>query len=268
MRSSELEKALSCAVGAAKAAGALMRSNLGKTKIVHSRTTHDVKLELDVRCQKLIIRRLHRAFPDIESLGEEGDYKPLNTAHRWVVDPIDGTVNFSHSIPHAAVSIALQERCTSEESGYKTIAGVVYEPFLNELYTAMRGRPALLNGRRLHVSRTTRLDKAVVSVGFGKNVASLRRSLRLYNALSAKAQKARNMGSASLALVYVAAGRFDACVERGVNLWDIAAGGFIVTRAGGRFDYQLMDTPLTYRMLASNGRLARTLQQIMSEARC
>src|SRR5215469_2996120 len=103
-------KALAAAVDAAKAAGALMRKNLRAKKKANEITSHDIKLELDVRCQKLIEKKLHAAFPEISLLGEEGEAGDLNAEYRWVVDPIDGTVNFAHGIPYASVSIALQKR--------------------------------------------------------------------------------------------------------------------------------------------------------------
>src|SRR5882672_6660154 len=108
MKKSELRKALTAAVRAARAAGKLMRKNLRETKVVNAKTSHDIKLELDVRCQKLIEKILRVAFPKISLLGEEGDSGATNEALRWVVDPIDGTVNFAYGIPHACVSIALQ----------------------------------------------------------------------------------------------------------------------------------------------------------------
>src|ERR1700759_64318 len=110
MDSVPLNKALASVIDAAKAAGAVMRKNLNAEKKANEITAHDIKLELDVRCQKLIEKKLHAAFPKISLLGEEGDAGDESAEYRWVVDPIDGTVNFAHGIPHASVSIALQKR--------------------------------------------------------------------------------------------------------------------------------------------------------------
>ena len=116
MRISEQRRALTAAVRAAKAAGELMRKNLNAPKKINEESHHDIKLELDVRCQKLIERMLHDTFPKIALLGEEGESGATNADYRWVVDPIDGTVNFAHGVPHAAVSIALQSwRAGSEQ---------------------------------------------------------------------------------------------------------------------------------------------------------
>ena len=263
MTDTELSRALQSAVGAAKAVGVLLRRNLNATKQVNDCLAHDIKLELDVHCQALIERRLHKAFPDITLLGEEDDETKAHGELRWVVDPIDGTVNFSHGIPHACVCIALQKRSRANaarlDHGYRTILGIVYDPFLDELWTAVEGGPALLNGKRIRVSLTSRLIDSVVAMGFGKTENSVRYSLEMFGTLSVKAQKVRNMGSAGLAIVYVASGRFDAYVEQGISLWDVAAGGFILERAGGEYWRQSGDAPMTYRMIASNGRLRETL---------
>ncbi|MEQ2007052.1 MAG: inositol monophosphatase family protein, partial [Limisphaerales bacterium] len=153
----EQQRALSAATQAARAAGKLMRQNLALTKRVNESTRHDIKLELDVRCQKLIERSLQKAFPTVAILGEEGILGDPVSAARWVVDPIDGTVNFTYGIPHACVSIALQVRDEKSKfpgdplRGYMTLVGVVYDPFLDEMWTAVRGQKAKLNGKPIHV---------------------------------------------------------------------------------------------------------------------
>src|SRR5204863_9957011 len=154
------------AVRAARAAGALMRRNFRAPKKINSATQHDIKLDLDVRCQKLIERTLGSACPQTAVLGEEGVSGDTEADCRWVVDPIDGTVNFTYGIPHACVSIALQmARSRLENPGsswkvpappdttYETVVGVVFDPFCDELWTAIRGGPACLNGKIIHVSR-------------------------------------------------------------------------------------------------------------------
>ena len=160
----EQQRALAVATTAARAAGGLMRRNLTRAKNVNEATQHDIKLELDVRCQKLIERTLRRAFPTVAILGEEGILGDPSAPARWVVDPIDGTVNFTYGIPHACVSIALQVRDANSKfpgdplRGYTTLVGVVYDPFLDELWTAVRGQRAKLNGKPISVSGRARLD--------------------------------------------------------------------------------------------------------------
>ncbi len=247
-----------------------MRKNLHRPKKINEAHQHDIKLELDVRCQKLIERQLRAAAPEYAILGEEGIYgDPLST-DRWVVDPIDGTVNFTYGIPHACVSIALQHRLEKPAGGhpdaqFETVAGVVYDPFTEETYSALRGGRARLNGKVIAVSTRSRLDETIVSIGFAKSAASLEKMLPQFNLLVHQVRKIRMMGAAALAMVYVAAGRFDAYVEEGIRLWDIAAGGLILECAGGDFFHQPVEGEHTYRIVANNGKLRRTLQQIAGD---
>ena len=271
MKPNQFPAALRVAVQAARASGALMRQNARATKKVNEATQHDLKLELDVRCQQRIERLLRAKFPTIAILGEEGTTGDPQAAARWVVDPIDGTVNFAYGIPHACVSIALQLRRRSpvsdrraratSDADYDTVVGVVYDPFTDELWTAVRGGPARLNGRVIHVSRRTRLDEAIVSMGFAKTDATLARMLPVFVDLIHRVRKVRIMGAAALAMVYVACGRFDVYTEYGLRLWDIAAGGLIVECAGGEFWREPLPGEHTYHLKASNGRLRRKLDR-------
>jgi myo-inositol-1(or 4)-monophosphatase len=274
MNKSELRRALGIAVKAAQAAGTLMRKNLRQTKRVNRQTSHDIKLELDVRCQKLIERMLHAAFPDIALLGEEGDSGAANAAARWVVDPIDGTVNFAYGIPHACVSIALQvqsptpgiraakpriTRRGAAPPNYLTVVGVVYDPFTDELWTVIRGEPARLNGRIIHVSSRQHLRDAIVSIGFSKSRYSTAKTLPYFNWLVMRVRKVRMLGAAALGLTYVATARLDAYIERGINLWDVAAGGLILECAGGTFWCEPIPGRRKFRMVASNSHLHKKL---------
>src|SRR4051812_5088956 len=166
MQSVKHQRALATAIRAAKAAGALMLKNRWAVKKINSETQHDIKLELDVRSQKTIERILRKDYPDIPILGEEGLIGNIKEQTRWVVDPIDGTVNFAHGIPHVCVSIALHQ---NQES----VVGVVYDPFVDELFTAIRGQRAKLNGRPIAVSKRAKLEQAIVFVGFAKNLFTM-----------------------------------------------------------------------------------------------
>ncbi|MGH7953962.1 MAG: inositol monophosphatase family protein, partial [Limisphaerales bacterium] len=233
--------ALAAAVKAARAAGRLMRDNWHLPKRVNSAEAHDIKLELDMRCQNTIEKILRRAFPEISLLGEEGISGDMNAEYRWVVDPIDGTVNYFFGMPHAAVSIALQVQSPKSQAqsqnpfSHETILGVIYDPFTDELWTATRGGQTKLNGKIVRVSKRARLEEAVVAMGFSKDKENLEKSLPHLNRLARGAKKIRLMGSAALELAYVACGRLDLYVERRINLWDIAAGGLMVECSGGEF---------------------------------
>jgi myo-inositol-1(or 4)-monophosphatase len=271
-----LPAAQKTAVRAARAAGRLMHANWHRPKRVKLTEAHDIKLELDVRCQKLIAKTLCAAFPRIPLLGEEGDSGNVNAEYRWVVDPIDGTVNYFFGMPHAAVSIALQgwsESLSSPNSktvrsgldgvsphrNYQTLLGVIYDPFTDELWTALEGGPARLNGKVVRVSRRSRLADAVIAMGFSKSQENLEKSLPHVNRLARRVKKIRIMGSAALELAYVACGRLDAYIERTINLWDVAAGALLIECAGGEF-HALPAPGGKMRMCADNGLLRRKLQ--------
>jgi myo-inositol-1(or 4)-monophosphatase len=274
MKLSEQKRALAAAVAAARAAGALMRKHRHAPKKANEVSQHDIKLELDVKCQQLIERELSRAFPEISVLGEEGDSGNSQAAQRWVIDPIDGTVNFAYGIPHSCVSIALQERLDKNSrkdrrhsvtpDGYVTLLGVVYDPFVEELWTATRGGKAFLNGKVIQASRRKKLDEAIVAMGFSKRAETMRVMLPVLNRLLPRVRKVRMMGAAALSLVYVASGRHEAYLEAGVRLWDIAAGGLIVECAGGDFLHEpVAGEHHAYRLTVNNGHLRKQLQALL-----
>jgi myo-inositol-1(or 4)-monophosphatase len=293
MNAIDPQKALAAVTVAAQAAGQLMRVHLHKPKKINQAVQHDIKLELDVRCQKLIQQKLSGAFPEVAVLGEEGVGGDQDAPWRWVIDPIDGTVNFAYGIPHACVSVALQRRAevpaaanshaavprvrtgtlirsrknrrrkdTGQDiSAYETVAGVVYDPFAEETWSAIAGQPALLNGKIIRPSRRGKMAEAIVSVGFAKSKETLEQMLPTFHELLHRVRKIRIMGSAALAMTYVACGRFDAYIEAGVRLWDIAAGGLILESAGGEFWRQRLEGWHRYAIIANNGLLRSKLQK-------
>jgi myo-inositol-1(or 4)-monophosphatase len=255
-----LVRALAAASVAAKAAGALMRKNWRSPKQVNKATQYDIKLELDVRCQKLIEKKLRAAFPHINMLAEEGDSGDVNLAFRWVVDPIDGTVNFAYGIPHACVSIAMQRRVKNR---YETVLGVVYDPFCDEIWTATKNSPARLNGRIVRASQRGELKDCIVTTGFAKSAQSLEDMLPFFGRLARSVRKVRMLGSAALALTWVATGRLDAYIESRVSLWDIAAGALILERAGGEFwSEAIPGEPHVLRLIGNNGRVRKKIQRL------
>src|SRR4051812_45745176 len=153
---------LEIAIGAARAAGELLRANFGQPLDVNAFEAHDIKLELDVRTQELITQHLLGAFPDHALYGEEGIAGNQQSEHQWVVDPIDGTVNYFYGLPHFCISIALRR-------GTEIQLGVIYDPMRDELWQVALGQPPLLNGRPIRVSPRTRLADAIVSVGLSKS---------------------------------------------------------------------------------------------------
>jgi myo-inositol-1(or 4)-monophosphatase len=271
MKTVPLKAALTSAIKAARAAGKVMHDNWHQPKRVNAAEAHDIKLELDVRCQKLIEKTLRAAFPQIPLLGEEGNSGDVAAEYRWVVDPIDGTVNYFFGMPHAAVSIALQAKSdvhqkpsragnlVTRHAPHVTVAAVIYDPFTDEIWTTVQGEPTRLNGKIVRVSNRSKLADAIIAMGFSKSQDNLDKSIPHLIRIARRAKKIRIMGSAALELVYVASGRLDAYIERTINLWDVAAGALLLENAGGEF-YAVPGPNGKMRMCASNGRLRKKLQ--------
>lgn len=240
---------LTTATAAARAAGALLREHFGAPLDVNEFHAHDIKLDLDVRAQQLITDQLLAAFPDHAIYGEEGIAGNQSSDHQWIVDPIDGTVNYFYSIPHFCISIAL--RVAGE-----IVVGVIYDPQRDELWAVEKGSPATMNGKPIHVSTRTKLSDAVLSVGFSKTATTIAAGLPLLEKYVKRARKCRLMGSAALDLAYVACGRLDAYIEQSVSLWDVAAGKILVESAGGSFEMtERTDTPGKISVIASSGKI-------------
>jgi myo-inositol-1(or 4)-monophosphatase len=235
------------AENAARAAGNLLLTAFHLPRRVNSAEAHDIKLAIDVEAQDLITKMLLGEFPQHSLYGEEGLVGDQSSEHQWVVDPLDGTVNFFYGIPHFCVSIAL--RWKSE-----IIVGVIYDPVRDELWAAQKGEPPTLNGNAFRVSERADLAEAVVSVGLSKTGDTIAAGLPILQDMARRARKCRLLGSAALDMAYVACGRLDAYIEQGISLWDIAAGWILVETAGGLVDMKPRnDMKDRYSVVASNG---------------
>jgi len=238
---------LSAAIAAARAAGELIRSNFGRPLDVAEMLAHDIKLDLDVQSQELITNMLLAEFPSHAIYGEEGLAGNQESDWQWIVDPIDGTVNFFYSIPHFCISIALRHKGTIQ-------VGVIYDPMRDELWEIERGGTPKLNGKPIQVSQRKLLSDAIVSVGMSKSPDVAIQATALLEKYVRRARKCRLMGSAALDLAYVACGRLDAYIEQSVSLWDVAAGHLLVEAAGGRFEsVPRSDNPDKISIRAWNG---------------
>jgi len=240
---------LDAAARTALAAGELLSRHFGSVLEVNEFAAHDIKLDLDVRTQELITGQLLACYPDHAIYGEEGIAGNQQSDFQWIVDPIDGTVNYFYGIPHFCISIALRERG-------QIIVGVIYDPSRKELWQVERGGTPTLNGKPIHVSTRDKLSDAVLSIGFAKSQETIAAGLPLLDYFVSRARKCRLMGSAALDLAYVACGRLDAYLESSVSLWDVAAGKLLVEAAGGQCELEpRADHPDKLRVRASSGRL-------------
>ncbi len=238
---------LNAAENAARAAGKLLRANFQQRQRVNVVAAHDIKLEIDVQAQELISNLLLEEFPAHALYGEEGIVGDQSSDHQWIVDPLDGTVNYFYGIPHFCISIALRVRG-------EIIVGVIYDPIRNEMWAGQKGDVSKLNGSRIHVSDRTELAEAVISIGLAKTGETINTNFPLLQQMIHRVRKCRVLGSAALDMAYVACGRFDAYIETGISLWDIAAGWLLVENAGGTVDLRPRENMKDkYSIVASNG---------------
>jgi len=237
-------------VGAVRKAGRSLARDYGEVAQlqVSVKGPGDFVSAADTRAEEILYRELARARQGYGFLMEErGLIEGPDKSHRWIVDPLDGTTNFLHSIPHFAISVAL------EREG-EIVAGVLYNPALDELYTAEKGKGAFLNDRRLRVASRRTLAEAVVALGIPprNRVTSHKRFLTECEAAIRETAGVRSTGAAALDLAWTAAGRLDGYAEHGLKAWDIAAGIIIVREAGGI----VTDTDGGDRMLETGGVVA------------
>ena len=228
--SDEAAAILELAERLAREAGRIQRENYeGEFEIQTKSAVIDLVTDVDRACERLIVDGIRAQRPEDAILAEEGGGTDAPAAGwRWVIDPLDGTTNYAHGYPRFCVSIGIEQR------GVATL-GVVYDPLLDELFSAVRGRGAILNDRPLQVSAETRLDHAMLATGFAYDVhRSVEDNLDHFSTFVKAARAIRRDGSAALDLCYVAAGRFDGYWEIKLHPWDVAAGLLMVEEAGGR----------------------------------
>lgn len=240
---------LHAAEQAARKAGEFLRTHFNSSKEVDEALLHDIKLRLDKESQALISEHLLKEFPLSSILGEEGNSGAAAADYRWIVDPIDGTVNYFYGIPIFCVSIALQHNG-------ELVLGCVYDPMQQECFSAVKGQTPTLNGRPLAVSSRSTMREAIVFIGHGTHDGSGDAGIRRFAHISRQVRKIRILGSAALTLCYIAAGRFDAYVEGRINLWDFAAARVILEAAGGKLEFTPHDAAGTMgTIVAWNGRM-------------
>jgi myo-inositol-1(or 4)-monophosphatase len=241
----------------AREAGARLREFFSAGVETEYKGDVDLVTVADRTVEKLIRTRLGEAFPEHGVYGEEGTRERMEGEFRWYVDPLDGTTNFAHGFPQFCVSMGLEHRPAEagpDQDG-TIVAGVIYDPMRDELYTAERGRGASLNGKTIHVSRIEFLAESLVSTGFPSRKRHDSPNIHFYHEFTLRSHGVRRAGSAALDLAYVACGRLEAFWEFNLNPWDTAAGILLVEEAGGRLsDFAGEPFQLNSReVLASNG---------------
>jgi len=214
------------AVLAARAGGSYAASRLDRRRDVIKLSHHDVKLQMDFETQEQIESYLRNVFPDHHLFGEESERHEVKSGYTWIVDPIDGTMNYFHGIPHWNCSVAVAR-------DGRMVAGAVYAPMQDEMFTATLDGPALCNEAEIKVSDVSTLEESIlITAGLARLYDQEEKRLSSFLGLINQVSKFRILGAAALDLCYVACGRADALYEYRLNIWDTAAGGLIAERAG------------------------------------
>jgi myo-inositol-1(or 4)-monophosphatase len=257
------------AAAIAREAGARLREFYAQGVETEYKGDVDLVTVADRTVEKLIRTRLGEVFPEHGIYGEEGTRERLEAEFRWYVDPLDGTTNFAHKFPQFAVSLGLEQRPdgTAKDADGTLVAGVIYDPMRDELFTAERGRGAQLNGKQMHVSQSRDLAEALLATGFPSRKRHASPNVHFYHEFTLRSHGVRRAGSAALDLAYIACGRLDAFWEFNLNPWDTAAGILLVEEAGGRVtDYAGRHYRLASdEVLASNGAIHAELLGLFAD---
>ncbi len=247
---------------AAHAAGDLIKSRFNGPFLVEEKEgINNLVTEIDKLAEKAIIAIIQDAFPDHRIIGEEGGAIEQESEYQWIIDPIDGTVNFAHAIPICCVSIGLKK-------GAEMLMGAVFNPMMNELFFAEKGKGATLNEMPIHVSAKSDFSRACLVTGFPYQwpEGAEEHPIKTFERIVMQGIPVRRLGSAAIDLCWVACGRFDGFWEYNLNAWDVAAGYLIVEEAGGRvtdFSGNPYDV-FGKQTLATNGIIHETMRQIIN----
>ncbi|MBN1293424.1 MAG: inositol monophosphatase [Candidatus Latescibacteria bacterium] len=251
----EKKQLFEIACDAARQSGKILKDNFGKKKEISFKGRINPVTNVDLLSEKTIIDVINTHYPDHDIITEESNLKQSGSVYRWIIDPLDGTVNYSHNYPFFAVSVAL------EVNGIVEI-GIVYNPVMNEFFRACRGEGAFCNDTPIFISDIDNLERSLLVTGFPYDInEKTYNNLAHFNHMMKYTQGVRRDGSAALNLCYCAMGRFDGYWEISISPWDIAAGILITTEAGGTVS-KLDGNPLSVfdgELVASNGKIHEKL---------
>jgi myo-inositol-1(or 4)-monophosphatase len=255
----ENARCLRLAMEAAREAGRIQMNHLGRSQPMELKGDFNPVTEVDRLSERAIVKRIVEAFPDHDVLAEETPFEGKGSSWKWIVDPLDGTTNYSHGFPFFSVSIGL-------EAYGEVILGVVYVPPLEELFHAEKGKGAFLNGRQISVSRADDLNRSLLCTGFPYDVRDhVDHYLMYFKNFIVRSFAIRRPGSAAIDLCYLAAGRFDGFWELNLQPWDVAAGSLMITEAGGKVTDFKGEPFRIYskEILATNGLIHEQMLEVM-----
>lgn len=240
---------IDAAVEAAKAAGKILMDNFNKKHDIRMKSMHDFVTEADMQANSKILSILKKHFPDYKILSEETGSSGESEL-MWIVDPLDGTTNYSCKVPFFDVSISLAK-------GNDILLAITYAPFTNEMFSAEKGKGAFLNDIKIKISKINSVKNSLLIYCHGSDDKSIKRAISIFSNLKPLSRDINRPKSAQTELAFVAAGRFDAFISPGTNTWDIAGGALLVREAGGRVtDFSGQEWDIRKKdILASNGRV-------------
>lgn len=260
LRKKQIKELSNFACDLALGAGDILKKGFNKKHKVNFKGRIDLVTETDLKSERYVVTSINKNYSDHAVLAEEGSGNGESAEFRWIIDPLDGTVNYAHGFPIYCVSIALEYKG-------KMLTGAVYDPERNELFHATRGLGAFLNKKKIHVSKETNLEKALLATGFSYDVGTAKRNnLGLFARMVKKAQAVRRPGSAAIDLCWLAAGRIDGFWELFLHPWDTAAALIIVEEAGGKVtrvngkSYSIFDDDI----LAGNSHLHKAMKTVLT----
>ncbi|MGZ3594049.1 MAG: inositol monophosphatase family protein [Syntrophales bacterium] len=248
-------------IAVARRAGIFLRGRLNGKHVINYKGEINIVTEEDRLSEAMITSRIRERYPDHDILAEESVGMARGSRYRWIIDPLDGTTNYAHGYPVFCVSIAL------EKDG-EIHAGVIYNPMLDEMFVAEKGKGAFLNGRKITVSNTSDLSRSLLATGFPYDIRSDRNNnINYFNGMAKSAQAIRRAGSAALDMAYIAAGRFDGFWELKLMPWDTAAGWLLICESGGTVTDLFggafhLEAP---HILATNGKIHRDMVELLKK---
>jgi myo-inositol-1(or 4)-monophosphatase len=256
---------ITTAIEAAREAGRYLKENVGKVRTIEVKQgeVRNLVSEIDKGSEKMIIGMIHKRYPAHAILAEESGASSSDDNTRWIIDPLDGTTNFLHGVPIFSVTIGVEHKG-------EIVAGVVYDPNLDEMFSAEKGSGAFLNGKRISTSASSELISSLLVTGFPYDIAANPgQAVEHFVDFLMAARGMRRLGSAAIDLAYVAAGRFDGFWEVSLNPWDMAAGVLLVTEAGGRVSGYEGEPLDIYRkkIIASNGHIHPAMVGVLSKGK-
>jgi len=245
----------------AREAGIFLKERLNEKHVINYKGEINIVTEEDRLSEEMITSRIRERYPDHDILAEESAGMVLGSKYRWIIDPLDGTTNYAHGYPVFCVSIAFEKESEIH-------LGVIYNPMLDEMFVAEKGKGAFLNGQKISVSNTADLSSSLLATGFPYDIRSDRNNnINYFNGMAKSAQAIRRAGSAALDMAYIAAGRFDGFWELKLMPWDTAAGCLMIRESGGTVTDLFggafhLEAP---HVLATNGKIHRDMVALLKK---